>query len=174
MRRGRILHPELAQALATLGHTDIVLVTDAGFPIPAGARRIDLALAPGKPTVPEILQVLREELHVEEVAFAPEVATHNPQLYRRLQTIYTGAGATFRGVTHEDLCSDVAHRAKVVIRSGDFDPWANIALTASTDPFAWFTDTAVSDGLVVLPAYLERRRRITEREVPELVHEPAT
>ena len=37
MRAGRILHPELARGLATLGHTDVVLVTDAGFPIPAMA-----------------------------------------------------------------------------------------------------------------------------------------
>ncbi|MCC8085651.1 MAG: hypothetical protein LIP15_15670, partial [Clostridium sp.] len=28
MRPGRILHPELAKALAECGHTDIVLVTD--------------------------------------------------------------------------------------------------------------------------------------------------
>ena len=42
MRPGRILHPELAKALATCGHTDIILVTDAGFPIPKDANRIDL------------------------------------------------------------------------------------------------------------------------------------
>ena len=42
MRPNRILHPELARALATLGHQDILLVTDAGFPIPAAAWRIDL------------------------------------------------------------------------------------------------------------------------------------
>lgn len=48
MRPDRILHPELAAALATLGHTDIILVTDAGFPIPPQAKRIDLGfcLAP--------------------------------------------------------------------------------------------------------------------------------
>lgn len=168
MRPGRILHPELARALATLGHTDIVLVTDAGFPIPASANRIDLGFAPRRPSVPEILEVLSAEIHVEDVSFAPEVRSHNPRLYQDLQRIYTGSGATFTATTHEELCADVAGRAKVVIRSGDFDPWANIALTASTDPFAWFTDAAVDEGLVVLPAYLERRRRITDRDVPAL------
>lgn len=168
MRPGRVLHPELARALATLGHTDIVLVTDAGFPIPPSAHRIDLGFTPGVPTVPQILEVLREELYVEDVAFAPEVRTHHPRLYERLQAIYTGAGATFTAISHEELCASVAHRAKVVIRSGDFDPWANVALTASTDPAAWFTDEAVTDGLRILPAYVERRRRISEAEVPAL------
>ncbi len=168
MRAGRIIHPDLARGLATLGHSDIVLVTDAGFPIPASAPRIDLGFIRGKPTVPEILDVLREELHVEGVAFAPEVRTHNPRLYETLQRIYTGAGAPFTATTHEELCTEVAYRAKLVIRSGDFDPWANVALTASTDPFAWFTDEAAAQGLKVLPAYTERRRRIIDAEVPSL------
>ena len=70
MRPDRILHPELAAALATLGHTDIVLVTDAGFPIPAQANRVDLGFWPGQIDVREILRVLRKELFVEEVHFA--------------------------------------------------------------------------------------------------------
>ena len=94
--------------------------------------------------------------------------THNPRLYEELQEIYTGAGAPFSPVTHEQLCDDVAHRAKVIIRSGDTNPWANVALTASTDPVAFFSDEQVADGLVILPAYLERRRQMAEHVVPAL------
>ncbi|GAL24430.1 carbohydrate transport protein [Vibrio variabilis] len=50
MRTERILHPELAKALAQLGHGDIVLVTDAGFPIPADANRVDLGIYPALST----------------------------------------------------------------------------------------------------------------------------
>jgi len=130
--------------------------------------RIDLALSPGVPTVGQILRVLRQEIFVEDVAFAPEVRSHNPRLYAEVQQIYTGAGTTFTPVTHEVLCADVVHRAKIVIRSGDFDPWANFALMASTEPYAWFTDQAVAEGLVALPAYLERRRLISSHAVPAL------
>lgn len=73
MRPGRILHPELAKALATCGHTDIILVTDAGFPIPKDANRIDLGYYAGAVDVLDILKMLRKEIFVEEVAFAPEV-----------------------------------------------------------------------------------------------------
>ncbi|WP_413734953.1 RbsD/FucU domain-containing protein [Sodalis sp. RH21] len=165
MRTNRILHPRLAAALATLGHTDIVLVTDAGFPIPPQANRIDLGLWPGTVDVRDILRVLRHEIFIEDIRFAPEVRDCHPQLYRDLQDIWTGSGTAFSAASHEELCEVVAPRAKVIIRSGSFEPWANFALVASTDPFAWFTEAS---GVIPLPAYSVRRRRITDSAVPEL------
>lgn len=164
MRPGRILHPGLAKALAECGHTDIVLVTDAGFPIPKGANRIDLGYYEGKADVLDILRMLRNEMFVEEVSFAPEVRTHHPALYRELQEIYTGSGAVFKACTHEDLIEQVAPKAKVIIRSGSLNAWANIALTCSTDPFAWFTQ----EDITILDAYVERRQRMDQNQVPEL------
>ena len=151
-------------ALATCGHTDIILVTDAGFPIPKDANRIDLGYYAGAVDVLDILKMLRKEIFVEEVAFATEVKTHHPALYKDLQEIYTGSGAVFKGTTHEVLVEEIAPKAKVVIRSGSLNAWANFALTCSTDPFAWFTE----EDVTILPAYVERRRRISENEVPSL------
>ncbi len=165
MRPDRILHPGLSQALATLGHGDIVMVTDAGFPIPRDANRIDLAVYPGMIDVLDILRILRKEIFVEDVAFASEVRDVNTDLYSALQTIYTGHGATFSAASHETLCAEIAPKAKLVIRSGSFNPWANFALTAATDPFAWFTPES---EVTPLPAYIERRQRINDNIVPEL------
>jgi D-ribose pyranose/furanose isomerase RbsD len=165
MRGERILHPELARALATMGHQDILLVTDAGFPIPRDAWRIDLGFYEGLPDILDVLRVLRREIFVEEVHFAAEVQTHNPRLYGALQEIFTGSGADFRTTTHERLIAETAPRAKAIVRSGSFNPWANIALVCSTDPFAWFTEES---DTTILPAYVERRRRIKEGEVPTI------
>ena len=164
MRAGRILHPELARGLATLGHTDVVLVTDAGFPIPAGAHRIDLALTRGQLDVQSVLRALLDSTYFEEAHFAPELKTHHPRLYGEVQDIFTGSGATFHGTTHEALIEQWAPRAKVVVRSGSFEPWANFALVASTAPFEWFDD----DEVTILPAYVERRRLIAEAVRPDL------
>ncbi|MEK4149473.1 RbsD/FucU domain-containing protein [Robertmurraya sp. FSL W8-0741] len=164
MRPSRILHPKLSKALAECGHTDIILVTDAGFPIPKDANRIDLGYYAGQVDVLDILKMLRKEIFVDEVAFAGEVKTHHPQLYKSIQDIYTGSGAIFKGTTHEELVENIAPKAKVVIRSGSLNAWANFALVASTDPFAWFTE----EDIKILPAYVERRRRIKENEVPNL------
>lgn len=164
MRPNRILHPELAKALATCGHTDIILVTDAGFPIPKDANRIDLGYYSGQADVLDILRMLRQEIFVEDVAFATEVKTHHPALYSEVQEIYTGSGTVFSGTTHETLVNEIAPKAKVVIRSGSLNAWANFALTCSTDPFAWFTE----EDITILDAYVERRKRISENYKPEL------
>jgi D-ribose pyranose/furanose isomerase RbsD len=161
----RILHPDLAQALAELGHGDVVLVTDAGFPIPRDARVVNLGLTAGTVDALTILRTLRPHLFVEEVRFAPEVRSHHPSLYADLQEIYTGSGADFLPAPHEELIETWAPRAKVVIRSGSLTAWANVALTAATDPFAWFT---AAEHVQVLPTYVERRRRITDGVVPAL------
>lgn len=164
MRPGRIIHPELAKAVATLGHLDIFMVVDAGFPIPAGAWRIDLGFYAGMPDVLDILRVLRQEVYVEEVHFAAEILTHNKPLYAALQEIYTGAGAAFKPTTHAQLVGETAYKARFIVRSGSLNPWANLALAASTDPFAWF---AADSGTEILPAYVERRRLIAENVRPE-------
>lgn len=159
----RILHPGLAKTVAELGHTDIIMVTDAGFPIPQQVNRIDLGFYQGLVDVRDILRVLRREMFAEEIRFAPEVKTHHPNLYREVQQIYKGSGATFVPAPHEELIEVWAPKAKAIIRSGSFEPWANFAITASTDPNAWFT----SEEITVLPTYLKRRTDIEQSVVPE-------
>ncbi|PLS30395.1 carbohydrate transporter [Bifidobacterium margollesii] len=164
MQPNKILNAKLAGALATLGHTDVVLVTDAGFPIPKDANIVDLGLTAGTVDVLEILRVLRAHMFVEEVRFAPEVKTEYPALYKDVQEIYTGSGAEFIPAPHEELIAEWAPKAKVVIRSGSLTAWANFALVASTDPYAWFRD---DEPVEPLPLYKERRRRIEANEVPD-------
>jgi D-ribose pyranose/furanose isomerase RbsD len=164
VRRGALLHPGLAGAFATLGHTDLVVVTDAGFPIPSTANRVDLGITAGLVDVRDVLRLVLQFVDVELAEFAPELKSHHPSLYGEVQQIFTGSGAEFAPATHETLIADHVRRAKVVIRSGSFEPWANFALTASTQPFDWFDDERVE----ILPAYVERRARIRDGVVPDL------
>ncbi|MCI1984910.1 MAG: hypothetical protein LKJ47_09165 [Bifidobacteriaceae bacterium] len=164
MKADTILNPDLARGLATLGHGDIVLVTDAGFPIPKDANVVNLGLVQGTVDVLTILEVLRKNLFVEEVRFDPAVKTEYPSLYKKFQGIYTGSGADFIKAPHEELIEKLAPKAKLVIRSGSFTAWANLALTAATDPFAWYRD---DEPVNPLPRYLVRRERITNNTVPD-------
>lgn len=164
MQPNKILNAKLAGSLATLGHSDVVLVTDAGFPIPKDANIVDLGLTAGTVDVLEILRTLRQHMFVEEVRFAPEVKTEYPKLYKQVQEIYTGSGASFIPAPHEELIDTWAPKAKLVIRSGSLTAWANFALVASTDPFAWYRD---DEEVEPLPLYKERRRRIQNNEVPD-------
>lgn len=141
MRPGKILHPQIASALASLGHGDIILVTDAGAPIPTNANRIDLAFYSGSVDLLEILAVLRNEIFIEEVIFADEVPDNNPKLLTRVTEIFTGSGADFTLIPHSNLVTDIYPRAKVTIRSGSLMPWetlrwspAPILMPGSTTP----------------------------------------
>ncbi|QHM73266.1 D-ribose pyranase [Mixta intestinalis] len=163
MRPGKILHPQIASALASLGHGDIILVTDAGAPIPAEANRIDLAFCAGTVDLLEILRVLRQEIFIEDVIFADEVPESNPKLFRDVTEIFTGSGADFTLIPHKKLVADIYTSARVVIRSGSLMPWGNFGLVASTDPDAWF-----DDSMKMIPEYKERSARIKNNAVPRI------
>jgi len=62
LKRTALLHAELSHVIASLGHGDMLVLGDAGLPIPDGPRRIDLAVARGVPTLDEVLQAVLSEM----------------------------------------------------------------------------------------------------------------
>jgi D-ribose pyranase len=56
VKRSPLLHAELSQVIASLGHGDMLVLGDAGLPIPDGPRRIDLAVARGVPRLADVLE----------------------------------------------------------------------------------------------------------------------
>lgn len=68
----RILNPDLLRRLAALGHGDLVVIADAGLPIPVGVPTVDLSLVPGVPSFEEVLGVVVESLVVESATYAEE------------------------------------------------------------------------------------------------------
>ncbi|GIT78668.1 L-fucose mutarotase [Leifsonia sp. LS1] len=150
MKKNGILNAELSGALATLGHTDLLLVVDAGFPIPRDAHRIDLAIAENLPDLRTVLGLIADELVVEGVVRADDVVSNNPRLDEWLADRF--AGAEFSTRAHADLLGPVAAQAKVIVRTGAFEPWGNIGLICGVDVPRWFG----GDG-VVAPAYYADR-----------------
>lgn len=142
MKRNGILNAELSGALATLGHTDLIMVVDAGFPIPATSNRIDLAIAENLPDLRTVLKLINEEIIVEGVVRAELVLSNNPTLDSFLQETFKGAEFTVRA--HQDILTKMAHEAKVIVRTGAFDPWGNIGLYCGVDVPKWFAADHVS------------------------------
>ena len=69
----------IAAALAGLGHGDYFLLCDAGFPIPEHVERIDLALSFNVPTMKQCLKAILDEIVVQKVTIAEEVAGLNAE-----------------------------------------------------------------------------------------------
>jgi simple sugar transport system permease protein/D-ribose pyranase len=136
MKRHGILNAPLSGALATLGHTDLIMVVDAGFPIPPTADRIDLAVAENLPDLRTVLGLIADELVVEGVVRADEVPTNNPRLDAWLRERF--GDAEFSTRPHADVLGQLAAQAKVIVRTGAFEPWGNVGLYCGVDVPKWF------------------------------------
>lgn len=128
VKRTALLHAELSQVIAALGHGDMLVIGDAGLPIPDGPRRIDLALTPGIPRVADVLKVVLSEMQVERTLIAREAIGQLP--VGQLPAWCEGQLAALpETVSHEEL-KRLSARAKAVIRTGECTPYANIVLYA--------------------------------------------
>jgi len=123
MKKTILLNAELSHAIATLGHTDMLVVCDAGLPIPSETWRIDLALTRGIPGAVETARVILQELKVEKAIFAEEVKQRNPEFLADIQEMLPGV--SFEFVPHAQF-KDLTHEARAVVRTGEFSPFANV------------------------------------------------
>ncbi|MEU8541481.1 D-ribose pyranase [Streptomyces sp. NPDC048717] len=123
MKKTGILNRHLAGALAELGHGDGVLVCDAGMPIPAGPRVVDLAFLAGVPSFAEVLDGLLGELAVEGATAAEEIREANPEA----SALLDGRFPDLTLVSHERL-KEMTAGARLVVRTGEARPYANVLL----------------------------------------------
>ncbi|MFC9428958.1 D-ribose pyranase [Streptomyces sp. NPDC056987] len=122
MKKSGILNRHLAGALAELGHGDGVLVCDAGMPVPAGPRLVDLAFVAGVPSFAQVLEGLLAELVVEGATAAHEVREANPEAARLLAPL-----PDLGFVPHEEL-KRLSAGARLIVRTGEARPYANVLL----------------------------------------------
>lgn len=127
MKKGQLLNQPISAVVAGMGHTDELVIGDAGLPIPAGPQRIDLALTAGIPAFLDTLEAVLSELAVETAVIATEMITVSPNLYAAIQE-RLGTVRVIH-VPHEVL-KVRTQSAKAIIRTGEFTPYANIILSS--------------------------------------------
>ena len=129
MRKERtaLLQPELAAIVAGLGHGQTLVVMDAGMPIEAGPKRIDLAVRCGVPGFKDVLEAIAAELAVERVVIAREADERGRELRRMLDQTLGDIPITV--VSHEELKRACAS-AVAVVRTGECTPYFNAILVA--------------------------------------------
>lgn len=141
MQRGLILNAELNHAIASMGHGDLMIVCDAGFPIPNEIWRIDLAVVQDIPDLETVLTAISQCFVAEKVAYATEMTVNNAPLWEKVKTIF--ADADHSTVAHSDILGGVARSAKCIVRTGAFDPWGNILLYSGVEVAKWFSKPGV-------------------------------
>ena len=78
MKKTPLLNVALSRLIASLGHGDMVVIGDAGLPVPPGVELIDLALTHGVPDFVSTLKVVLSEMQVESHALAKEIFDKQP------------------------------------------------------------------------------------------------
>lgn len=126
MKKNGILNSEISSVLSHMGHYDTIAIADCGLPIPDQVKRIDVALALGKPGFMETLEALLQDFAYEYVILAEESKNNEEFMAQLTQRI---PEKHIRFVSHQQLKKET-HTCKAVIRTGEIIPYANIILAS--------------------------------------------
>lgn len=127
MKKGTLLNAPLSAVIAQLGHTDRLVVSDAGLPVPKGVARIDLAVRPGLPPFLDVLRAALAEMEVESVIIAEELEEVSPEMHTALMELLEEIPV--ETMPHEQFKAETV-TARAVVRTGEFTPYANVILCA--------------------------------------------
>jgi D-ribose pyranase len=123
------INPQLSRIISETGHTDLIVVTDAGLPIPAGSERVDLAYRPGAPAFFDVLDTVLAELVVEGATVSAEIEEHSPHVLQALRDRLEPLGVQITLVPHTEFKLRTRD-ARAFVRSGEYTPYANVLLQA--------------------------------------------
>ena len=129
-----------------MGHGDMLVITDRGFPFPGHEMTecIDLSVGRDLPKVADVLRVVLEELEIEKVIIADETKTVSPEVYKEFKEILNpvknkGNDIEEENIPHPDFKHMVLNGSlegkemKGFVKCGEFTPYANIILVSGVD-----------------------------------------
>jgi D-ribose pyranase len=151
MKKGKILNKDLNEAIAMMGHSDIIIISDAGFPIPeTGVKRVDLAITADCPDIMTILELVTDDFIYEKCYVAEEQKINNPLLFSKI--LKQIDRCQVETIPHSQIIEEYKMKAKVIVRTGAFEPWGNIILVSGVDAPLWFQ----KEGTKVPDYYADR------------------
>lgn len=157
MKKTRILNKALIAAIADMGHGDIMIVSDAGFPIPRPEQRVDLALEADKPGIVETLDLIMSEFIHERCIVAEEQRKFNPEHFKGVSNV--SDRCKVETIPHAQLIAEYPAKAKYIVRTGALEPWGNVILVSGIDAPEWFK----KPGCIV-PDYYEERASYQDKK----------
>ncbi len=127
MKKTGLLNHRLSDVIARMGHTQRLVISDAGLPVPAGVERIDLAVSPGVPPVLDVVRAVAAELQVEAIVVADELLERDAAFADQVRAFFPGA--TFSSVPHSEF-KRMTESAVAVVRTAEFTPYTNFILVS--------------------------------------------
>ena len=123
-----ILNPHILSLIARVRHTNMLVISDRGFPFWPMIETVDISLVDGVPTVLQVLEALRPNFNIGEVFMAQEFMAHNsPEVQ---QTFARATGMAIKYEPHIEFKKRVP-AAIGLIRTGDTIAYANMILVSA-------------------------------------------
>lgn len=127
MKKIGTLNRHLSRVIASMGHSDRLVICDSGLPIPRGADVVDLALTTNIPTFTQVLEVILEELEVESAVIASEMESRNQSAFETVRRLLSQK--PIETVPHEQFKKLISNGQNVsFVRTGEATPYANVIL----------------------------------------------
>ena len=124
-----ILNPHILSLVARVRHTNMLVISDRGFPFWPMIETVDISLVDGVPTVLQVLEALRPNFNIGEIYMAQEFLVHNPpEVHQQFARATTGAPTHFEA--HIEFKKRVP-AAIGLIRTGDTTAYANMILVSA-------------------------------------------
>lgn len=130
MKKTPLLNIALSRLIASLGHGDILVIGDAGLPVPPSVELIDLALTQGIPDFISTLRIVLSEMQVESHVLAQEILHKKPLALADLNTLADQAALGERRLLSHEEFKQLSGKARAVVRTGECQPYCNIALVS--------------------------------------------
>jgi D-ribose pyranase len=129
MRKNGILNSKLMEVITSMGHTDKLIICDAGLPIPREALKIDLALINNVPRFEDTLKAVLGEMQVDKAIIAKEMESESKDLYDTISKLLSGI--CVEKISHENFKDYYNSTGNIVfLRTGEITSFANIILIA--------------------------------------------
>lgn len=125
MKKTTVINSELSTVIAGMGHMDWLSIGDAGMPVPAGTKKIDLALTKQLPSFIDVLKNVLAEMEVQHIYLAEEIKDQNPEQLAAIKEVLPNVDITF--VPHSQLKKDLS-KTHAFVRTGEMTPYSNIIL----------------------------------------------
>ena len=129
MKKKGILNSDLARMIAGIGHGDMLVICDSGFPIPHNRPVADVILTINMPPLIDTLNVILEELHAEEAIVTHEMERISKPMYQRVRKSL--GDIPVRKISHAKFKTLTRSADNIsFVRTGEATKYSNLILVA--------------------------------------------
>ena len=111
-----ILNREIAAQIAKMGHTDMMLIADAGLAVPNTTPVIDISLKENIPTSIEVLEEVLKHFSVEKIIYSQATVDVSPSREKEFLKHFD-ENVEVEVVPHALLRDELTRKVKFVIRT---------------------------------------------------------